>query len=1072
MGRCSLLVVASWLLVGVLAGPGDATADALADDWRVRGAMAALESGDASLEPLAMRVLADRHATAAFESIVARGRALLIDAEQRGALAYALGTLQVQPAISIPLLLEIFALDDYRVGSEASGACEAFARWRSSGTADVTGLAPRLAPQAGADPQDWYLCIGVWDQAGVDAVLAPQSWNSMRFRLVAAAVVPRQRAEAARKILALLDGPGLTPERRTLLIEGLGYLGHATREVVAYLDHAAEDPKVRNVATAALAKLLPAAPADALGEERLIRWSREASQDALRGPFIARSAKLQAELVASIERESPLTCSRLGTLLSGPSAIPTAIVDAIAAGLASKSEDRRQCARLLGQDVVERAPSLVVPLAEAMRGITGDQPRTALLTALIEAGAVRRVAEDISTFFRGRGAATEAVSAALAGATVDAATAAKLRPAILGYLSARDNVWTASQIGPALLAVGPITTGEALGLIERTYDGLRLNGDAVIALRFWAIVLSGAAPTVVLAARVLAVTNPPLGQLSAPAARASIDAALGVLAFPELRSVGRRARSMVRSVVDDVRWSRADASYLRQLLVQLPASDPALTELRAAVTRRVSEFDPPPRPGLRRVGLWMLATIGVHFPIWLALLLTVYPRSRYVQSAMLFNPLGRAVTGLGYTQLLILASARLRRRLFAPLVDEGRDAEVAAFDVASFYDQIRVAPIRRRKNPQAPVELDAAVPWIQVSDLPGMVVIEGASGLGKTHVQKAMLARGRAAGRTCLFVRASECNGGVVKEIEDRLALRNADRFVESLFHRGAIELFIDGLNEAQPNGVAEIARFCERATHARIVVTTQPMTWACPRRARQFRLLPLEPHEFEAFLLAQWPGVRIGDGAAAGPDAAAYRERVAAFVAERTGAREIAVLQNRIDLAFVAHLLARNEVPNIHSLRKQVVEDAARAYEAAAPGGAFPLAALAAAAMRVLETGHPVITTKDLDPGVLGHLAERKLLLHRGDTDWLFRHDTIACYFAAQGFFAPLVTSDEVDPAVVKKEYLTSPRFVGVYLQLAESLPLHAAHRLAIAIREHGRRSGDRTLEVAFQDVVDHRAE
>jgi hypothetical protein len=74
------------------------------------------------LEPLAMRVLADRHATAAFEQIVARGRALLAETAPRDALAYALGTLQVQPAISIPLLLEIFALDHYDTESDACAA--------------------------------------------------------------------------------------------------------------------------------------------------------------------------------------------------------------------------------------------------------------------------------------------------------------------------------------------------------------------------------------------------------------------------------------------------------------------------------------------------------------------------------------------------------------------------------------------------------------------------------------------------------------------------------------------------------------------------------------------------------------------------------------------------------------------------------------------------------------------------------------------------------------------------------------------------------------------------------------
>jgi hypothetical protein len=1035
-------------------------------DWRTRGAVSALRSADPALLPLALRLLGDLHATSVFDEVVRAGREALSDGEARGALAYALGTLQLRAEVSLPLLFEILQLDDYRADSEA---CAAFERWRGAAGPEAIAIARRLPMPAGVDLQSWTSCFGLWEQRGVDAVLRPGVWSNLRATTLAA-VIPAERPETARKLLAALSGAAL-PAERVRWIESLGHLGHGSRDVIAALDGAAEDARLREGAVAALARLLPTAPADALSEDRLTRWSREASRADVKAPFIARSPRLQQELVARIKQEVLPGCALLRPLLAPSGEVPAPIVAAIAARLASPDRDARDCASLLALDVVARAPSLVVPLAEVMRHPNNDDQRAKLLTGLIEAGSADLLAEDVAAFYRSRAlagaqAATAPLSFALEHASIAGAAAATIRPAMLGYLTARENAWTVEQTGPALLAVGPISAAEALTMVDRTFDGLRLSGDDILALRFWAIALSGGDFAVNLAARLLAVNSPPMGEVAAPAARVVLEAALQILEVPGLRGVARRTQFLMRSVLDYTKWTEADAAYLHKLLARLPAADAGLTEVRAAVERRLAAWAPAPRPWPQRVAGWLVPLLGVHFLLWLAALVTVYPRSRLVQSVMLFSPSGRAVTGLLYTQLLILLSPRLRKRLFHPLVGPERDAEVAAFDAASFHDQIRVAPLRPRKNPQAPVELEPAVTWTKLTALAGVIVIEGASGLGKTQVLRALLDRARAAGRTCLFVRASDCNGGVIKEIAERLALSHSDGFVELLLHRGSIELFIDGLNEAQPNGVAEIARFCERAVNARIVLTTQPMTWACPRRARQVRLLPLEPSEFEAFLLAQWP--TVGTAEAGEPR---YRARVTEFVASHREPREVAVLQNRNDLAFVAHLLAREVVPNIHSLRKQVVDDAARAYEASAPGGAFPLAALAQEAVRVLETGHPLLVIKELDPGVLGQLAERKLLLHRGNGDWLFRHDTITCYFAAQGFFAPLISAAGVEPGAMKKEHLASPRFVGVYLQLAESLPVPAAQRLAAAIRDHGRESGDRSLEIAFQDVLDRRA-
>jgi hypothetical protein len=925
------------------AAPGDPVP--AADDWRVKGALAALKTRDPELVPRAIVLLADLNAVSAFELIAEHGQQLLApDADKephadelRDAVSYALGKLRMRSEISIPMLIRFAAMTGYRY----SQPCIALEAWRSERDLAPAAMAAARTPSPDHHPSDWYTCVGVWDAAGIDFLLSLPAGST--------------QAEAVKQQIVF-----------------------GSKEV----------------------------------EEKLQTLKSKVREDLLR-------ARKMMEPLEPSSTESSL--SRLRQISQTPSEL-------------------------------------------------GDY------LALTD----RRMLVELSS-------------------RLDRATAATLRPAILDHVSAELREVPASrtqqneELGYALLAVGPFNRAEALGLIERTHEKRpRLDDDEIDFLRFWAIALSAGDPAVLLAARWLAPTSgrlpaaPPTEQkIVAQGLKDVLEAAAPPAAGVKLSSTA--AASMETSAIElllkvlaETKWTATDREFLEGLQVAL--KEPQYEQVRAQIQLVLDRLDAEAtfsEPLHLRIGRWALATFGLHFILWLGLLVTIYPRSRTVQALMLFNPLGRAVTGWGYTQLLIMVSPGLRRRLFHPLVGASSDTEVVSFDAASFYDQIRVAPLRRPKNPQAPVEVLPPIQWTELAGMSGLIVIEGASGLGKTHVLKALLERARAAGKTCLFVRASECNGGVIKELEERLAIDHASGFVRSMLHRGAIELFIDGLNEASPGGVAEIAQFCERATAARILITTQPMTWACPRRARQFRLLPLEPGELEAFLAAQWPAARVDDSASPEEDAtakAAYLARVRGFLAERTAPHELAVLQNRIDLAFVAHLLARGGDPNIHSLRKQVVDDAARAYETASPGGAFPLGTLAAAAVRVLETGRPMLELTDLDPAVLPHLAERKLLLRRGDASWMFRHDTITSYFAAAGYFAPRLLAStaagasELDPEVIQEAHLCSPRFLGVYLQLAEALPEHAAEAFAAALREHGRRSSDRTVEIAFQDRLDDR--
>lgn len=1065
------------------------------DAWQLAGARALLRSADPALLPPALLTLGELRSAELPAWITGEGAALLEQhAELRVAASEAEGKLPPDPA-ALTRVLERWKRANY---PGISAECDALRHWRASDPTAIAATLSGLSRPPKVQLVDWYYCVGAWSQVGVDEMIDQIKWNGLRALFALHVVVPAQRPEAARKLLAL---HAASPD--TTWLNALGALRYAGPEVLAPLEQATATPALRATALEVLAALVPLAPAGSVPEARLEAWSRMAGHP--KGGFFLMSPRLQGELAAQLKRSGAGCPALPDELPDEPAAVSAvalapALLEAIRTKLAAKSEVARACGEKHGYAFLPYERKLGPVLAEALRAHPDASRQTQQLAALVQAGAAPLLIDELSAAYVRAADPTESplsdLSEALAAGPLPEPVRSSLRPALVAYARSRAPGWVDWDVGPALRAVGPITRDEALGLIERTHaDDPNLRVSDIHALRAWAVLASGGDSIVVHAARWLAARVRRQPPVEAKDARAAVEDTLAVLqelepkagvsalATPRLPEVDGSALAFLRALLDDARWTKADAPFLRGLLDMLPAT-PEMAAVRAAIERRIAALEatpdaPAPGPSLPLlVGRWAVSALGVHFLVWLGLLLVVYPRSRLVQAAMLFNPLGRAVTGLGYTQLLVLVSPWLRRRLFHPLVDAGRDAEVASYDAASFYAQILVAPILPRKNPQAPIELGAPIAWTSLASLDGVVVIEGASGLGKTHVLKALLERSRAAGRTCLFVRAAECNGGVMKEIEDRLAMAHSSGFVRSMVHRGAIELYLDGLNEAQPSGVAEIAQFCERARNARILITTQPMSWACPRHARRVRLLPLSPDELEAFLMSQWPVVRGDDAPSTDDEAAkqAYLARVQAFLAGRTSPRDLAVLQNRIDLAFVAHVLARGQRPNIHSLRKQVVDDAAAAYEAASPGGAFPLAELGAAAVRVLESGNPVLDLEGgdhpIDPTALAQLADRKLLLHRGDGAWLFRHDTITCYFAAQGVFAPLITAEAVDPRAVTAAHLTSPRFFGVYLQLAEALPLPAAEVLASALRDHGRDSHDRTLEIAYQDLLDRRAE
>lgn len=993
-----------------------------------------LEGSDAT--GLAVSVVHALRDDAALATLLARARPesagdlelVLTDALERS---------PARPDLALP-----FAVESLARRPNDNALCRLFAALRDTATANELTVMRTLHRPASVDPKRWLECVGAWSQADFEALAqALPLWNTTREprrSLVAAALRP----SAASTALSWLAAPGATLEAKTGALLWLADLRVATPEILAAIDGSIDTPALRPQATEALAAVLQAAsPSLTLPERRLQELWRLPNSRPLVPQLARRNTKIATELARSLAGKH---ACELKDTLDELRPLPAPIEQWLLGELQSPDSARRECAALHGSKAAAHTPTLVDAILPHLAALDQTFSYGDILGALIEAGAGARLVDAIAAHLGARSHADIDVAEALLRRPLPPDAAARLRRALLAPRVTAAQPTLAAYFYD-LLSVGPLSRSETLTLIDQSYDQRTLQPAE---LRAAAFVVSGGDDAAYLAAHLRSDAIPTLPAPLAPVPR-QLELALEILSATPGPRVTTAALRLLKHHVDNAPWTAADRALLRALLDAPALALPAAGPLRQAISAQLVALSPEP-PLATRVATYAVGLVGVHFLVWLLLLLFVYPRSRVCQSLMLHNPWARKLTGLWYTQALVRAFPRLRRRMLEPLLE----ADAGRRDLgpeAGFNDKIRLCPVLPGETAQAPQRLGEATPWTTLLGEPGVLVIEGESGVGKSQVLRALVARARAQRRTCLLLRAAECGGGVVESIERALALGHADGFVDSLLYGGAVELFLDGLNEAPPATVAEITSFCNRAHHARVYLTSQPMRWAYPANARVWRLLPLAPEQLQEFLLSQWVAVRRDD-----LDQAAYETRIQAFLNERPferrDVREQEVLRNRYDLAFVAYLLARGLSPNLHSLRQQVVDDVARTYAEAVPGGVFPLAALGELAVRVLENGAPMLDLEQLDAAVVELLVERKLVLRRGDGACVFRHDSITCYFAAEGVFAPLVTAERLDAKAVAPERLSNQRFRGVYLQLAESRPLEAVERLALAVREFQR--------------------
>ncbi|MDP6502401.1 MAG: HEAT repeat domain-containing protein [Planctomycetota bacterium] len=465
-----------------------------------------------------------------------------------------------------------------------------------------------------------------------------------------------------------------------------------------------------------------------------------------------------------------------------------------------------------------------------------------------------------------------------------------------------------------------------------------------------------------------------------------------------------------------------------------------------------------------------ITTVLIHGGFW-ALLIFVYPSSTMVQALFFWNPWVRRTVGFPYVGLLLTWVPFLRQRLLSPFRETLVPRQISeGFQDAHWYANSQLRNLRTR---------EAAALKEQIPEVKGQFVLQGASGLGKTMFLKHLIA-GRSK-RLRVFLRAEDCAvpgqdefGSVIESISLRMEGAARDRkFLRNLVFSGALDIYIDGLNEVSAETRVEITNFLNRYTKGNIILTTQPVhKWEPPRNAHLYELLPLDREQIEEFLHSRADTLpetakRTGDEFKSA--CTNYLERTLPSEDSSNSREAQIVLSNPMDLTIVAELIAQGEEPDLFALQQHQYTLVEREYKEHTNRD-FPLKEFSRAVLDMRLKDESVIPSEFDD--ALEYLHKQKMVIRRQETPadgeesyvYTFRHDKIMELFIVQTF---LHASGEQP-----MEYMDDPRFKGVYLMLALLLPQDEADVLREAIIDYSAENDDYSVSNDFIKLLKARKE
>ena len=463
---------------------------------------------------------------------------------------------------------------------------------------------------------------------------------------------------------------------------------------------------------------------------------------------------------------------------------------------------------------------------------------------------------------------------------------------------------------------------------------------------------------------------------------------------------------------------------------------------------------------INRAGLvqwWGIRVGGVlvlHAFFW-SLLIFVYPRSPKCQAFFFWNRWVRRLFGLGYVGCLLTFVPFLRHRLFAAFKGSLlADARLDSFDEKNYF---RGSMIRIHNDTLCPIE--DALPRIL-----GQVVLEGESGLGKSMLLRELVRRQE---DLTVFLLAVDCRHGVEEAIQNKLEgpARDPD-YIRKLVYAGTLHIVIDGLNEISPDTQVRIVEFAKRFSKGNLLMATQPMMWEPPSTAKVYRIQRLNEKQIEEFLISRYDTLSSDKGM--NRDSYAHRcrghIRNAFSDAQYTAVRDAMerVLSNPMDLTVVAELILKGEEPDLFKLQQQLFEVMLRKYNYRQAGDIpFPKERFAESVYQKTKIEDTAIFAEGEFKDELIVMLDHKMVVgfHRGAKQfWTFRHDKIRDFFLVQTL---------LDDRNRRVKHFSDPRFHGVYMQLANSMPLSEAEVLERDLINHAAETGDHSVSDDFVNLL-----
>ncbi|OUL21367.1 hypothetical protein BV372_31770 [Nostoc sp. T09] len=410
-------------------------------------------------------------------------------------------------------------------------------------------------------------------------------------------------------------------------------------------------------------------------------------------------------------------------------------------------------------------------------------------------------------------------------------------------------------------------------------------------------------------------------------------------------------------------------------------------------------------------------------------------------------------------------------------------------------DQNLIAPLESTHTPEIQ-PITQAIPTLQ-----GQIVLEGESGLGKSMFLRHLVNNSQ---RIFVYLPAQKCDKGVLEAIYAKLRGQVDDaKFLKNLIYNGALDICIDGLNEVTADTRAKVSQFAESYFRGNMIMTTQPLEWIPPSTAKKYELQPLQRQQIQQFLLSRHqklgaersrsPEVgcvmpqanapseisgALGLKSITHPTQTEYEQACSHYLAEafneQQSPEDLAaakrILSNPMDLTLVALMLSQGQQPNLFRLQEQQYQLMAAEY-LREWHHEFPLKRFSQAVYQMRLNDESTIPAEDFKPELTSLEDEKyKMVISRqwendkgeAQKSWYFRHDKIMEFFLVQNF---LGKGEAVQERV--NQHINDPRFRGVYLLLANLLPLDAAVGLRERIIEYGANSKDHTLSDKFIQLV-----